>query len=654
MTEAFTLAAVVFTGSSGLPAVVPSCRGNRSAVLSTALMVLGSACGIAAAIGVLRAGPSLGAWPWSVPGGELAVRLDGLAALFLLQIFLVAPLGSIYGLAYWSDREHPESARKLRVFYGLTTAGMALVVIARNAILFLVGWEVMALAAFLLISTEDQRPEVRESGLVYLVATRFGTLCLFAFFTLLRSVNGSYDFSAPRLDAAAPIASAMMILALVGFGLKAGAMPLHLWLPGAHANAPTHVSALMSGVLIKMGIYGLARFISFFPSPPTWWGTVVLSAGAVSGVLGVVFAIAQHDVKRLLAYHSVENIGIILMGLGIGLLGRSYSNETVFVLGIGGALLHVWNHGLFKALLFLGAGSVIHSTHTREIDQLGGLAKRMPWTAVAFVVGAVAISGLPPLNGFVSEFLVYLAFLRGSTARETLLWSISAFSAPILALIGALALACFVKVVGAVFLGQPRTDQASSAHESPAAMLMPMGVLGAGCVAIGLGPWLVAPVLDRALEAWVPVRTVPQIASLAPLTVLSMLGAFLALSIGIGLVWARRLRGAVHPALTWDCGYAAPSSSMQYTSSSFAAMIVGSFAGLLGLEKHAARVNGVFPGRTSFHSHLPDIVLDRAVLPGVRFIGRGLSWFRWVQRGAVQLYLLYILVTLVLLLLIWR
>src|SRR6185436_7593134 len=243
-----------------------------------------------------------------------------------------------------------------------------LLVISSNAVLFLVAWEVMALAAFFLVSTEDKQPAVRESGLTYLIATRIGTLFLFAFFALLRTVNGSFDLHAPAIDASRPIAAAMMILALAGFGLKAGAMPLHLWLPGAHANAPTHVSALMSGVFIKMGIYGLVRFLSFFPTPPAWWGTLVLALGVVSGVLGVVFAIGQHDIKRLLAYHSVENIGIILMGIGIGLLGRTYSDPAVFALGVGGALLHVWNHGLFKALLFLSAGSVVHATHTRDID----------------------------------------------------------------------------------------------------------------------------------------------------------------------------------------------------------------------------------------------------------------------------------------------
>jgi formate hydrogenlyase subunit 3/multisubunit Na+/H+ antiporter MnhD subunit len=233
-------------------------------------------------------------------------------------------------------------------------------------------------------------------------------------------------------------------------------MPLHVWLPGAHAIAPSHVSALMSGVLIKMGIYGLVRTFSLFPNPPLWWGQLVLLMGAISGVLGVAFAIGQHDFKRLLAYHSVENIGIICMGLGLALLGRSLGSGALVALGLGGALLHTWNHGLFKGLLFLSAGSVLHAAHTREIDELGGLAKRMPWTSFAFLVGSVAICGLPPLNGFVSELLVYLGLFEVARLPRGVLWLVGAIGAPTLALIGALALACFVKVFGAMFLGEPR------------------------------------------------------------------------------------------------------------------------------------------------------------------------------------------------------
>ena len=655
MIEILVLAAIALTGASGLPALLWPRRPGGGERLTTAMMVAGGASGLAAAALVLRSGPVERAHAWAVPGGELAIRIDALSAMFLAQIFLVSALGSVYGLAYWADRDHPDSGRKVRVFYGVATAGMALLVIARNAVLFLVGWEMMALAAFLLVSTEDQKPEVRRSGLVYLVATRIGTLCLFAFFALLRSHNGSFDLRAPEIDAGEPAAAALLILALVGFGLKAGVMPLHLWLPSAHANAPTHVSALMSGVLIKMGIYGLMRFFSFFPTPPAWWGVVVLTLGGVSGLLGVLFALGQHDIKRLLAYHSVENIGIILMGLGVALLGRAHGDGAMFTLGLSGALLHVWNHGLFKALLFLSAGSVIHATHTREIDQQGGLARRMPFTAVAFGVGAVAIAGLPPLNGFISELFVYLALLRACIGEGAALFTAGALAAPALALIGGLALACFVKVLGAVFLGEPRTAAAANAEESGAPMLSAMAVLAALCAVIGLGPALVAPVLDAARGAFPGSRGVEvvRLSTVAPLPLLSAVGAALVVTLGVGLALTRRRRDAKAPP-TWDCGYAAPTARMQYTSSSFADLVVGLFSFVLRRRRHAPSSTGLFPGPARFESYVPEVVLDELALPAVARGGRALAWFRWVQHGAAQLYILYILAALVLSLLLWR
>ena len=283
-------------------------------------------------------------------------------------------------------------------------------------------------------------------------------------------------------------ATAIFVLALVGFGLKAGIMPLHVWLPGAHANAPSHVSAIMSGVMIKMGIYGLVRVLVLLPTPPLAWGYVLLGLGVVSGVLGVAFAVGQHDLKRLLAYHSIENIGIIVIGLGLALIGRTLDRADWIVLGLGGALLHVWNHALFKSLLFLSAGSVIHATGTREIDRLGGLAKAMPRTSLAFLVGAVAICGLPPLNGFVSELLIYLGLFGTLGIGEGGACPMAAFAAPALALIGGLAVACFVKVFGVVFLGTARSEDARHAHESAWSMLGPMGVLMGCCLFIGLFP----------------------------------------------------------------------------------------------------------------------------------------------------------------------
>ena len=376
MSESLVLSGIILAAASGIPGLFSSRTSTAGQWATTLLAVLGAALGLA---GVARFWTSGHSSPieqaWSIiPGAEFSIEMDGLSAFFLVPIFLISMLGSIYGLGYWKQTEHPANGRKLRLFYGVLTAGMALVVIARNSILFLFAWETMALSAYFLVTTEDHEPEVREAGWIYLVATHVASLCLFALFALLRTVSGSFSLAPVDGGRLAPgMATAIFVLALVGFGLKAGIMPLHVWLPSSHASAPSHVSAIMSGVIIKMGIYGLLRITSLLPQPPLEWGGVVLGLGAVSGVLGVAFAIGQHDLKRLLAYHSIENIGIIVMGLGLALIGRSLARPDLIILGLSGALLHVWNHALFKALLFLSAGSVIHAVHTREIDHLGPL-----------------------------------------------------------------------------------------------------------------------------------------------------------------------------------------------------------------------------------------------------------------------------------------
>jgi hydrogenase-4 component B len=652
MSERLVLAGIVLAAASGIPGLLLGRTGRAGQWLATVLAVLGAGLGLAGVGSFWATGESrLIALPWSLPGAEFRVAMDGLSAVFLVPIFLISLLGNVYGLGYWSQTEHPRNGRKLRFFYGMLTAGMALLVIARNSILFLFGWEIMALAAFFLVTTEDEEQEVRAAGWIYLVATHTATLFLFALFALLHAASGSFALEPLRPEALSRgSATAIFVLALLGFGLKAGIMPLHVWLPSSHAVAPSHVSALMSGVIIKMGIYGLVRVTSLIPGPPLAWGVVVLVLGVVSGVLGVAFAIGQHDVKRLLAYHSIENIGIIVMGLGLALIGRSLGRGDWIILGMAGALLHVWNHAFFKALLFLSAGSVIHGMHTREIDHMGGLAKAMPWTALGFVVGAVAICGLPPLNGFVSEFFIYLGLFTTLTSYPG-----AAFAAPALGLIGALALACFVKVYGAVFLGTARSEHARHAHESPPSMLGPMGVLVACCLVIGLAPQLVAPVLEQATSSWALVDTTPRLASLVPLDTITLLGLTLLGGLAAGAVVLGvllRRQGAAR-APTWGCGYAAPSSRMQYTSSSFAEMIVGLFGWVLRPRTHRPAELPIFPQHADFHSEVPDTVLDVVVLPTFRSGAWFFSLLRIFQQGNIQIYLLYIFFALIALLM-WR
>lgn len=660
MSECLTLVASAVLALSGVPGLLLPRTSEKGQWASTGLVVVGCLVGLGGVWVYWTTGEGVGmVFPSSVSTGTFRARLDGLSALFLVPVLLVTLVGSVYGLGYWRQADHPTNGRKLGLFYGLLPAGMSVLLVAADGFLFLVGWEVMALAAFFLVTTEDHKEEPRAAGWVYFVATHVSTLCLFGLFALLFAATESLELApigSHRMTAG--MSTAMFVLVLVGFGLKAGAMPLHVWLPGAHAAAPSHVSAIMSGVIIKMGIYGIVRFTAILPHQRPEWGVVVLGLGAVSGVLGVAYAVGQHDLKRLLAYHSIENIGIIVMGVGLALLGRSLDRPDWVVLGLAGALLHVWNHALFKALLFLSAGSVIHATHSREIDHLGGLAKQMPVTALCFLVGAVAICGLPPLNGFVSEFLIYLGLFRTLSASSTT-GLVCAFAVPALALIGGLAVACFVKVYGAVFLGTARSEHAHQVRESGPTMIAPMVILAACCLFIGLFPSWVAPALAMGVESWLPGTTAAggRLEAFAPLSEVGTAGVALLCGlavVAVGLRWVVRHR-PVAAGATWGCGYAAPTERMQYTSSSFAQMLVRYFALVLmpRVRKPKSQSFAIFPDKSDFHSEVPDAVLDRAVFPFFRIGAWILSRLRVLQQGSIQAYLLYIFLALLVLLL-WR
>jgi hydrogenase-4 component B len=450
----------------------------------------------------------------------------------------------------------------------------------------------------------------------------------------------------------AETAGAIFVLALIGFGLKAGLMPLHFWLPGAHANAPSHVSAVLSGVMLKMGVYGLVRMATLLPVPASWWGGVLLVAGVISGVAGIAFAIGQHDIKRLLAYSSIENIGIIAMGLGLALLGRSMNRVDWVMLGLGAALLHVWNHSLFKPLLFFNAGAIIHAAHTRRIDQLGGLAKRMPRAMALFAVGAVAICALPPLNGFASEWLLYLGLFRTLGPGETGL-PVVAVAAVALAMIGALAVACFVKLLGAMFLGSPRSPVAEHAHDPPASMMAPMVVLAVGCACIGTFPMIATPLLGDAARMWAAQPdSSATLAALAPLRWITALGLGLVALIAVMVLALKALprAGIVAQAGTWDCGYAQPTTRMQYTGSSFGQTLVDLFTFILWPKNHWPAIRGVFAKAAHFKSVVPDTILDRLAAPMFHAAGRYLPRLRMLQQGQTQSYVLYILITMILLL----
>jgi hydrogenase-4 component B len=648
--------AMVLAGLSGVPELLLHKRhgaGQRGAALALGLAAV---CGGAGTISLLVSGQTV-IWQlnWTLPFGPAELRFDPLAALFLIPIFLIGGCGGVYAVDYWPAGRHRSSDLRLHLAYGILVAAMALVVLAGNSALLLLAWELMALAAFFAMTANDRESEVRQAGLTYLIAAHLGALLLFVTFALLATATDSWELpAAGSLSAANPLATAILITGLIGFGAKAGLMPLHFWLPSAHANAPSHVSAIMSGVILKMGIYGIIRLISFFQHPPLWWGVLMLTIGIISGVVGVMFALGQHDIKRLLAYHSIENIGIIAMGIGLSLVGQSIGSAPLQLLGLAGALLHVINHATFKSLLFFAAGAAIHETETRNIDRMGGLAKRLPWTAACFLVGSVAICGLPPLNGFISEFLIYLGAFNGLIGIDSWVAAIPALAAPALALIGTLALACFVKVYGIAFLGHSREALDGDSHDVGWWMRAPMLLLATVCAGIGLLPFILMPILERAAGASDPIlqATQLQLNNLAPLYWVAIgNGILLCLVLVIGALFMRRLKQLpTGAAPTWDCGYLAGTPRMQYTASSFAELLVKLNQLFLQPSWHLPQIKGIFPAGSRFASHVPEMVLELCYLPLLRRGQTLVAPLRKLQGGQLHLYVLYLLITLIVLL----
>ena len=600
--------------------------------------LVGAIAVLAAAVVVLAGGF---AWEWRSEfciGGEfLHLRLDALSAVFVALLGVGGGTGAAYANGYWTDRQHPRSAPRGRRWWSAAILSQLIVMLSLNGLHFLIGWELFALSAYFLITLNRHRRAVRQAGWLYLGASHVGTLALFAFFGTLAARTGSWELGPMR---AATELAPLFWLGLVGFGLKAGMFPLHIRLPSAHASAPSHVSALLSGVSLKLGIYGLVRFTGWLPVPATapW---IVIGFGAVTAVLGIAFSLAQNDLKRLLAYCSVENIGIILIGLGTAMLGVTHGDAPWGRLALAGTLLHVWNHGLFKSLLFYGAGSVLHATGTREMSRLGGLWRAMPWTTALFALGAAAISGLPPLNGFVSEWSVYLGLFDAVTGRSSAAWA--AMPAAIaLATTGALALAAFTKASAITFLGSPRTREAARAHESGSWMLGPMFVLAGLCVLIGLAPAFLWPAVARATgvwhASWMDVAVPAPLSALGPVQWLIAVAATVAIA---GLGWRIRQNGP-RRGLTWDGGYSAPTVHLQYTAGSFAGIAAGWFAWILQPTRRWQRPRGMLPPAALWLERTPETVLERLLEPIARLILRVSLAARRLQHGRLQYYVAYV------------
>ncbi len=633
MTPEPLLLAVVFSyGTGALAAIVVGGAVGRGLVAGCALLaalsgvMLGVIC-----LGAEHA-PTVSA-PF-LPLTSFSLRIDGLSAFFLILIGIVGAAVSVYGFGYSAAYEGRYSLRLLGAMWNILLLSLSVQVMADNALTFLVAWEAMSLSAYLMVLTEHDRPGTIHAAHWYIAITHASFAALVGMFLLLSAGDLTTSFSGMRSALLTPgVRNAAFVLALFGFGAKAGIVPLHVWLPMAHPVAPSHVSALMSGVVIKMGIYGLVRVtIDLLVGGPSWWGGLVLGIGTVSALLGVLYALMEHDLKRLLAFHSVENIGIIFIGLGAGLLFQSYGLTTLATLSVVGGLYHTLNHACFKGLLFLGAGSVLHATGTRNMEELGGLVKRMPRTAFFFLVGACAISALPPLNGFASEWLVFQALLGGSAIPQAEVALIMPIAVAMLALTSGLAAACFVKAFGITFLAIPRTLAAERAHESPVSMQAGMLTLSVACVALGLAPSVIVPLLESSLAGLngftaSPVVFTPTL-TLVPLA-LRILGADQRLRVGD----------------TWGCGRIGQTPRMQYTATAFAEPLRRVFAELyrptqdLSIDFHPA--SKYFVQSIEYRSEIHPW-FERVLYGGLVLVLRTTArWVRRLQGGSLHLYLLY-------------
>lgn len=588
------------------------------------------------------------------PIGSVNLIIDRLSAFFLIVIAGMSFLGTLYAVGYLKMYANQGRSLASHLFFcSLLIMSMLLVVVIQHALAFLIVWEIMSLASFFLVVFEHEKKEVYHAGLNYLIAMHIGVIFLISGFVFLIIKSDASDFQAFQtvFTSYPALKTPIFLLFFVGFGTKAGFVPLHVWLPKAHPAAPSHISAMMSGIMIKTGIYGILRILLLLKTPTTEIAYIVFIVSLISGIVGVAYAIAQHNIKRLLAYHSVENIGIIGMGIGLGLLGIVYHQPVVAILGFSGGILHVCNHALFKSLLFYAIGSVYQQTHLVNIEKLGGVIKFMPYTAGCFLLGSLAICGLPPLNGFISEFFIYWGMLRGLQTDYLVISVALVLAIAGLAFIGAMALLCFTKAFSVIFLGSPRSDYAKPPVEVDWTMRAAMLIECACIVLIGLFPQYVFRIisgiaLDFSYKNAAMLDLTPVIRTLNSVSA----GLFLFLGIAAIIWFIRRhlLRDKrVAAYKTWDCGYQAGNTRMQYTASSYAAPFVKLIEPLLHLRIHLRLPEGLFPKNAHFESHVDDIVDAKIITPILNFLERFLNAFSWIQSGNTQQYILYELLFLI-------
>jgi len=632
-------------------AVIPFLKTGGRALAVVAAVLAGSVVAVIPAVKSL-AGNSLDiVLNGGLVFGTIPVRLDALSGWFILIICFLYITGSFYGISYMKSYQSQKANLGLHaIAFLLLFASMIALTVVQNSLAFLVLWEIMTLSAFVTVIFEYNKPDTIRAGMNFLIQSHISILFLIIGFVWIASKTGSYDFADIAKYTGLNGGATSLVLFLIfasGFGIKAGFVPFHSWLPYAHPAAPAHISGIMSGVMIKMGIFGILRMITLIKTDYQTVGYIILGISVVSGLYGVMLAIIQHNLKRLLAYHSIENIGIIGIGIGIGCIGTATSNQYLAILGYTGALLHTLNHSLFKSLLFFTAGNVYQATHTLDIERLGGLIKKMPHTTLLFMLAAMAICGLPPFNGFISEFVIYNGLYVWLQNAQFIDLIVIIFSVLGLVLIGGLAILCFTKATGVVFLGEPRHTFEHEPKELPARQIIPLYFIAFMIVMIGLFP----QVFIGFLLYPVSILTASTIPNIAPgeiktadimQTISLAAGGFIILVLFIlGMKKYATRNRSVRTDSTWGCGYVAPTSKIQYTGSSFAKTYSKLFSSILLMFKSSTDVSGIFPEEihheTKPYDKIEKCLIDAPLRAYKSFMNR----FLFFQNGKLQFYILY-------------
>ncbi len=649
-------------------ALLPLLCGNRNRAIKTIAFLLLGLAGLAGIAGgglALLQGASYNlTLPVGLPWLHSHLHLDPLSGFFMVIVGLVTVVAAVYGPAYVREYEQgPQFLLPLTIFTALFVLGMDLVLLAADAFTFMLGWELMSISGYMLVVYQHQHERNRSAAFIYLLMSHVGALLILLAYGVLAGFGDGFDFTHM---AAAQLSlgwgSVAFALALLGFGIKAGLVPLHVWLPEAHPVAPSHISAMMSGVMLKVAVYGFIRFTFDLLGEVHWsWGLIVLLIGCASALLGVLYALMQHDLKRLLAYHSVENIGIIYIGLGLSMIFASNDLPGLAALGLVAALYHSLNHALFKSLLFFGAGAILQQSHEHDLGKMGGLIRGMPVTAGCFLIGCISISALPPFNGFVSEWLTFQAALQGTALKSGILGSLIPVAAAVLALTGALAAACFVKVFGVAFLGQARSKQSLAAKEAAPGMLIGQGILALLCLVFGIFPtWTVGVISNiplMLLGVGLPEATAGGWLWLTPVGAqTASYGAPMVL-LGICLAWLfvylrlhpRRRKTSVQVGATWDCGFGPLNARMQYTATAFAMPIRRIFQPVWPIEERIEPETAENPGGGR-HLKVGDWAWQKIYLVIGRVLLASAKRAALIQGGNIRVYLAYSFVTLLFLL----